>query len=202
MENQAQPKASDGADGEYWRSRMAAQINGLIDIVAGDEARIRDMTAKYEAQYHDMTAKYAARIRELSAELETHVRLNHEMRRQFSDFVVTARRLRLVDRLLALLPVAIRNRIRQRQINRDADFLRQSGRFDEAWYLSVYRDVADSKQDPIVHFLTSGTFEGRQPRADFNPIAYLMSNPDLACNGMNPFVHFVRAGAAPGQAKP
>jgi hypothetical protein len=46
--------------------------------------------------------------------------------------------------------------------------IRDSGLFDEAWYLATYPDAADSGLDPIEHYLTIGAPAGHDPNPLFD----------------------------------
>jgi hypothetical protein len=60
--------------------------------------------------------------------------------------------------------------------------------FDAEWYLLSYPDVKASGLDPVVHYLTFGVRELR------NPSANLQQNPDVDKNRWNPLCHFIRHG--------
>jgi len=49
-----------------------------------------------------------------------------------------------------------------------AAMIRDSGLFDEAWYLATYADVADAGLDPIEHYLTIGAARGYNPNPLFD----------------------------------
>lgn len=51
----------------------------------------------------------------------------------------------------------------------------QTQLFDESFYLSKYPDVANSRIDPLSHFLKHGARENRQPSARFVPTEYMAS---------------------------
>ena len=46
--------------------------------------------------------------------------------------------------------------------------IRNSGLFDEAWYLATYSDVIDSGLDPVEHYLTVGAAKGHNPNPLFD----------------------------------
>jgi hypothetical protein len=73
--------------------------------------------------------------------------------------------------------------------------------FDEAFYLATYPDVAQSKLDPLWHFVATGWKEGRNPCSEFSTMYYLQSNRDVADAGINPFWHYIVAGKAEGRRK-
>lgn len=73
--------------------------------------------------------------------------------------------------------------------------------FDGAFYLATYPDVAQSKLDPLWHFVATGWKEGRNPNSEFSTAYYLQSNPDVAEAGINPFWHYIVAGKSEGRPK-
>lgn len=85
-------------------------------------------------------------------------------------------------------------------VRQDAQVIEQSGLFDREWYLKQYPDVADTKIDPIVHYLRYGAAEGRDPNAEFSTWGYLDTYPDVVAHGANPFIHYIQYGKAEGRA--
>lgn len=75
----------------------------------------------------------------------------------------------------------------------------ESGRFQTAWYLEQYKDVAASGQDPLEHFLSYGVAEGRDPGPDFSTSGYLSRYQDVAEAGINPLLHYIRYGRQEGR---
>jgi len=82
---------------------------------------------------------------------------------------------------------------------RDARILRDSGLFDTRYYLETYPDVARAQFDPIIHYLTHGASERRNPSPYFETSYYLQRNPDVALAGVNPLLHYVTDGAGEGR---
>jgi glycosyltransferase involved in cell wall biosynthesis len=83
---------------------------------------------------------------------------------------------------------------------RDAEaFIKTSGLFDAAWYLRTYPDVAAAGVEPLVHYLTEGGREQRNPSLAFDTSAYLMFHPDVASRGMNALLHYVKYGRKEGR---
>lgn len=77
--------------------------------------------------------------------------------------------------------------------------------FDVAYYIATYPDVAaelvkTAGFDPVLHFLTSGWLEGRNPNERFSTRFYLGCNPDVASSGANPFSHYLSCGRAEGRS--
>lgn len=81
-----------------------------------------------------------------------------------------------------------------------ADLIRQSGLFNEDWYLKSYPDVADSGIDPILHYLEFGAKECRNPSPEFDTYWYQTRHPDVAEAGMNPFLHYLEFGQKEGRS--
>jgi O-antigen biosynthesis protein len=61
--------------------------------------------------------------------------------------------------------------------------------FDSEWYLSTYKDVADSGMDPATHYLQYGAREGRDPGPFFSTRSYQSKYPQTAGDGQNPVLH-------------
>ena len=76
----------------------------------------------------------------------------------------------------------------------DISILKESGLFDEQWYLAQYQDVQRIGLDPVEHYLKYGWIMGRDPSPLFSTKYYLQSNTDVASTGVNPFVHYVTQG--------
>ena len=89
---------------------------------------------------------------------------------------------------------SISSRIKNRSIRAQVSLIRESGIFDEAWYLEQYNDVKESGSEPIEHYLKYGSEEGRWPNPEFDTHWYLEQNSDVSQSGMNPFVHYIRFG--------
>jgi O-antigen biosynthesis protein len=83
---------------------------------------------------------------------------------------------------------------------RHVALLESSGLFDRDWYLGRNPDVAAAAIDPLLHYLTTGAGEGRDPGPRFETEWYLEHNPDVRAAGMNPLLHYVVSGAAEGRA--
>jgi hypothetical protein len=80
-------------------------------------------------------------------------------------------------------------------VQEQARIIRESGRFDAAWYLSGNPDVVAKRLDPVLHYLEHGAREGRRPAPDFDAVEYAHRHglPDA---GVNPLLHLVVAGGA------
>lgn len=88
-------------------------------------------------------------------------------------------------------------RAEKKRLQKKAAELASSSLFDSDWYLAEYADVATDKkfnQNPALHYLQFGGFEGRNPSPNFDSQAYLDANPDVASGGFNPLYHYLRFG--------
>ncbi|MGM0768001.1 MAG: hypothetical protein ACQEV6_08250 [Pseudomonadota bacterium] len=72
--------------------------------------------------------------------------------------------------------------------------IKNSGLFDETWYLEQYQDVAEAGLNPIEHYLKAGAYEGRNPSETFDTAWYLSYYSDVTESGLNPLVHYIRFG--------
>lgn len=79
----------------------------------------------------------------------------------------------------------------------DVDFVKDSGLFDEAWYLNEYPDVAELGMVPLLHYLWLGWRLGRSPGPAFDAQWYLAQNVDVT--GMDPLLHYLRHGQLEGR---
>ncbi|MBN9049910.1 MAG: glycosyltransferase family 4 protein [Rhizobiales bacterium] len=71
--------------------------------------------------------------------------------------------------------------------------------FDAEYYLANNPDVRNAGEDPFVHFMRYGAFEGRKPNGFFDPQYYLSTYPDVANAKENPLVHYVIHGVTEGR---
>ena len=83
-------------------------------------------------------------------------------------------------------------------LRRIADVI--ASEFDATFYLHSYPDVATSGLDPLVHFVTAGWHERRNPNRGFSTKYYLDNHPDVRAAGVNPFWHYLIAGRGEGRA--
>ncbi len=72
-----------------------------------------------------------------------------------------------------------------------------SGLFDARYYSGRYADVSSSSMAPLMHFVLTGSREGRDPHPLFDAAGYLEANSDVA--GGEPLFHYLRHGAREGR---
>jgi len=88
---------------------------------------------------------------------------------------------------------------KERKLRKQAQLIRESGLFDEVWYLARYPDVKQSGMDPAAHFLHYGAAEMRDPSAFFDTKAYVAANSDVVESQINPLVHYINHGSKEGR---
>lgn len=92
-----------------------------------------------------------------------------------------------------------REKAQRKLLSAQVKLLRDSGLFNEEWYLRRYPDVARAGIDPVKHYLKHGVAEARNPSPDFDTQCYLAANPDVVASGMNPLVHYLSYGKKEGR---
>ncbi|MCQ0090552.1 glycosyltransferase [Roseovarius sp. M141] len=79
------------------------------------------------------------------------------------------------------------------------DLIRQSGLFDEGWYLQTYADLraapGGTGVDGAVHYLETGASEGRDPGPGFSTTGYALAH---GVTDQNPLLHYLHTGRARG----
>lgn len=71
--------------------------------------------------------------------------------------------------------------------------------FDVEFYLEQNQDVRAAGIDPLLHYLTAGWREGRNPSWRFDTNFYLDSYEDVRRAGVNPYFHYIVAGQQEGR---
>lgn len=66
--------------------------------------------------------------------------------------------------------------------------------FDSAYYVATYPDMAESKIEPLTHYLKFGWEEGRKPNVWFDTAFYLEEYKDVKKSGLNPLEHYLKVG--------
>jgi hypothetical protein len=176
------------------------------------EVELQNLKDKYENLLSVQREAFQASIRaaEETAKLEREAGIQigekrasdqraHELT-HYKNLVAKLRRaffLRRMSRRRRLIRLLLPSRLRgwwdRRNVDRLAQLVASSGKFDARWYLTTYPDVAASGVDPIRHYLEFGAPEGRNPSPDFDTTSYLADHPMLSVWGLNPFVAFIVA---------
>lgn len=66
--------------------------------------------------------------------------------------------------------------------------------FDAEYYIAQNPDVMDKCITPLLHYMTIGWIEMRDPSPKFSTSYYLRKNKDIMRQGINPFLHYHRHG--------
>src|SRR3972149_288837 len=74
-------------------------------------------------------------------------------------------------------------------MNKDILLIHKSGLFDYKYYLSQF-DY--NIKHPILHYLTEGWKQNKNPCPEFNSINYLETNIDAKISGINPFIYWIK----------
>lgn len=77
--------------------------------------------------------------------------------------------------------------------------IRNSGFFDNDFYLMTYPDVRAADIDPVTHYVIFGANEGRNPSKDFDTNYYYYNNRDVKDSQINPLIHFILHGKKEGR---
>jgi GT2 family glycosyltransferase len=72
--------------------------------------------------------------------------------------------------------------------------------FSSRWYRIAYRDVSETRQNPLRHYLLRGWREGRDPSPRFSTASYLDENPDVGERQANPLLHYINFRRREGRA--
>jgi len=77
--------------------------------------------------------------------------------------------------------------------------IRQSGLFDETYYISQHPDLEPFDGDAIHHYLAVGAYVELDPHRLFDTGYYYRQNPKLTAERINPLSHFLSVGAFEGK---
>src|SRR5690606_32931534 len=80
----------------------------------------------------------------------------------------------------------------------DIEQVRRSGLFDADWYLAMYPDVRRAGVDPLLHYISHGAHEGREPSPYFNTRRYQTASPEATLPGVQPLFHYLKNGFLAG----
>lgn len=76
--------------------------------------------------------------------------------------------------------------------------LKSSVLFDESYYLACNPEIAESGQDPVLHYLRRGAIDARNPNPWFDTSFYMSTHPGIISVGINPLFHYIMFGASQG----
>jgi hypothetical protein len=79
---------------------------------------------------------------------------------------------------------------------RHAALVRRCKLFDAAWYIACHPELAETGQDPVLHYLRVGAAQGFDPGPWFDTTAYLRRNAGLDPAHTPPLLHAIETGQA------
>jgi len=82
------------------------------------------------------------------------------------------------------------------QLEKRAKQIAGSGLFDYDFYASQFSSPPPSGMNAVVHFLTTGWREGKDPHPLFSVVFYLMRNQYLTEATVDPLTHYIEEGSA------
>lgn len=77
--------------------------------------------------------------------------------------------------------------------------LTRSGLFNRRYYIYNYKNDMLPNVEPVMDYVLTGAFEGRNPNPLFDSQYYLRANPDVSASGINPLLHYITVGEAQGR---
>jgi len=77
--------------------------------------------------------------------------------------------------------------------------IKRSHFFDNDFYNQIYPEIHDSIQSPIIHYITRGWKENRDPGPNFSTSWYLKTYPDVREANINPLFHYLKYGKKEGR---
>ncbi len=172
------------ADADSAVNAKAAEIDALHSDLNAAEVVGKRQAFELETCRAEMDRMHRTRWRRIADGLSRIKRHPRKVIVQYSQYVYW------------FLTFQLGKRIKEK---RAFEQIAQSGLFDSSFYLESNPDVASAGLDPLVHYLTWGAAEGRNPSPLFDTSFYLESNPDVARAGVNPLVHYLTRGAAEGR---
>ena len=66
--------------------------------------------------------------------------------------------------------------------------------FDPDYYMEQYPELVGKISDPLIHYMTIGWVELRNPNPEFSTSYYLRNNNDIRLQGINPYLHYLLTG--------
>lgn len=154
----------------------------------GEEERVRAMEREHrimETILRDEIAVLSERILTQTAELAELARL----------YVRAEARRGAGPMLRAMRPKAPKGV----QSETMASHVRDSELFDPEFYAAEIAHLAPT-EDPALHYVQEGSFDGRDPGPDFSTVDYYLANPDVAEEGWPALAHYAAKGKSEGRS--
>jgi len=154
----------------YKNEAASIQVAQDPEVAAAQTAHTRELfgiKSQYEnqlaaAQSHiqDILEKHQSTLAELNDKLDhIHYQLDVQVPSPSS----------LQKFISKLLPASIRNALKNKKLEDDIFYLKNSNLFDPNWYLIHNPDVSAAGVDPASHYIHHGEIEGRHPAPYYKP---------------------------------
>lgn len=88
--------------------------------------------------------------------------------------------------------------INSKDLEKNQKIILDSGLFDENFYLKKYKDINESKMDPLWHWLNCGYEEPRMPNSTFDNYFYNDMYLSQETKPWNTLTHFIKIGSKKG----
>ena len=152
----------------FLQKQRLEQVNQNLKLANKDAAQKEEQLRDYTLECQDLNRQLLAKDNKIESQDQRIAKLKKTVSWQ------------LTAPLRAIARPFKRPDKKQKKMKKEIKLLKNSGVFDEAWYLAEYEDVAKSGMDPIEHYLCHGAAEGRCPSPTFDTQFYLESNPNVA----------------------
>lgn len=176
---------------------LTPEVERLIESNEPLARRVAQMEARTAALIQEVERREAIHVEETVALTRLCERVTPEGIHLGSLIAENAVRLRLRDLLISRLRA--RRWVFPGMTTMDPEsraqvrLVSQSPAFDSEWYLNAYPDVRAAGQDPALHFVMNGFYEGRKPNRDFDPVSYYATHPELLDAGVDPLLTVKRS---------
>ena len=177
------------------------------DILA-KERFIRTLTSQVARKEHDIKM-LTKQVAENERNAQAFVDIQHSrvwkvvlFLRQTRMLLVPSNsyRAQMFKQLTKLVFFPRKNLKKDQEIKENLTLIRESKLFDENWYLANNPDLKpEDVDDPILHFLTHGGSEGRDPGPNFSVNWYLHQYEDVKNLRIHPLIHYVNYGKSEGR---
>jgi glycosyltransferase involved in cell wall biosynthesis len=150
------------------------------------ETRIKEK----DEHIHQLNAD-VGRLRDEAGSLRTHVE-NYRLERE-SIFDSTSWKLTAPLRWVSVNARNFKRNIGATRyfFSRQYRLIKKSGLFDMSYYLDQNPDVANSKMNPLAHYLKYGWKEGRSPSQNFETSNYWKQNPEISERKIDPLSEYL-----------
>lgn len=184
-------------------TEMIEELGSLNKLKAEKMAHLTQTNQTLNAQLSEKSKEMKKKAKEMNQKIQSS---QNEIDRLNNQNAALSNELAAIKRshddktgkLLSLIhPLQLAQRLKEKlRLPKNLRLIKESGLFDEEYYLENNADVKNSGVDAARHYLIYGGFEGRNPSNNFDSRFYLYQYPDVEENEMNPLVHYLKFGRA------